>query len=282
MRVGSGPYRFLQMAAPWLRGVGDETVRLWDVDSRTQTDVLEGHEGGVYSVSFSPDGRTLASGGQDRTRFGCGTWTAAHRPPSSKGMGFGQLPYRFLRMAAPWLRGVLMKRFWLWDVDSGTQTAVLGHTAWVNSVSFSPDGRTLASGGWDETVRLWDVDSGTQTAVPRAYGYGVNSVSFSPDGRTLASGGWDETVRLWDVDEPHTDRRPREGHEGFFWSVSFSPDGRTLASGSDDRTVRLWDVADMLAEAPPAEEPVAPEDGRTRETDPGNRFVGHDSVRHRG
>ena len=114
------------------------------------------------------------------------------------------------------------------------------HAALVSSVSFSTNGRTLASGSYDNTVKLWDVVTQTVIATFDEHTTVVSSVSFSPDGRTLASGSWDGTVKLWDVETqtniatfPHTAK---------VLSVSFSPDGRTLASGSWDGTVKLWDV----------------------------------------
>ena len=109
-------------------------------------------------------------------------------------------------------------------------------------MSFSSDGLTLASGGWDDTVRLWDVESGQQKAVLQGHTGDVTSVSYSPDGRTLASGSLDETVRLWDVDSFH-EKATLEGHTDWVKSVVFSPDGRTLVSGSSANRIRLWDVA---------------------------------------
>ena len=117
-----------------------------------------------------------------------------------------------------------------------------GHTDSVNSVAFSPDGNTLASGG-GRALQLWDVDTGANTHTLTGHTDSVSSVAFSPDGKTLASGGdWpDHTVRLWAVDtgaNTHT----LTGHTNSVFSVAFSPDGKTIASGSDDRTVRLWEV----------------------------------------
>ncbi|OHV33689.1 hypothetical protein CC117_04715 [Parafrankia colletiae] len=133
-----------------------------------------------------------------------------------------------------------------WSHAAPLEKTLHGHTGWVRSVVFSPDGRTLASSSDDGTVRFWDMSdrtNPTRLGEPlTGHADAMAAVAYSPDGRTLATSSTDRTVRFWDV----TDRtRPTllgqtpTGHTDRLESVAFSPDGRILAVGSDDQTVRL-------------------------------------------
>ena len=121
-----------------------------------------------------------------------------------------------------------------------------GHTGEVYFVTFSRDGRRLASASLDRTVRVWEVQNGDCQAILRGHTDEVFAVAFHPDGTRLASAGRDRAVWLWDLARSEAVAR-LQGHTSYVWSLAFSPDGATLASGSGDFTVRLWDTAPLKA-----------------------------------
>ena len=115
-----------------------------------------------------------------------------------------------------------------------------GHTGFVNSVCFSPDGKWLATASHDHTAKIWDAASGQEVLTLRDTN-SVMSVCFSPDGKRLVSGGGDYAVKFWDA-ESGRQLLALQGHTGAVLNVAFSPDGRRLASASGDRTVRIWNT----------------------------------------
>ena len=140
--------------------------------------------------------------------------------------------------SVPWLRSHRPPPIGL---GTAQQAVLRGHKAAVTSLSYSPDGRRIASGSSDGTVRVWDAESSESLVVFRGHEDSVTSVSYSPDGRRVASGSEDCTVRVWDAASGHELFTYRE-HVAAVTSVSYSPDGRRITSGSRDRTIRIWNA----------------------------------------
>lgn len=116
-----------------------------------------------------------------------------------------------------------------------------GHDSRVMTVAASPDGKIIASGSSDRTVRLWNTDTFEHLATLPGHESVVYAVAFSPDGKVIASGSSDKTIKLWDVETKEI-IATLEGHKGDVLAVAFSPDGNTLASASKDDTIALWDL----------------------------------------
>jgi WD40 repeat protein len=135
--------------------------------------------------------------------------------------------------------------------------ALTGHDESVEAVAFAPDGRTLATGSDDRTVRLWDVRDAERHDRARPLGEeltghraAVRALSFAPDGKTLATGSGDHTVRLWDVSDParaEPSGQELTGHLDTVTTVAFSPRGDALASAGYDLTARVWTLNEHRA-----------------------------------
>ncbi|MCP4105023.1 MAG: WD40 repeat domain-containing protein, partial [Desulfobacteraceae bacterium] len=212
------PCSFCQKKEPhpkdYLLSAGeDKAVRVWDIETGKTVrfirgEIGAGHEGKIYAMALSPDGRMVAVGG--------------------------------------WLAGRVEERcaVRLHDTATGRVLGILkGHTNVILSLAFSLDGKYLASGQSgtsNPTVRIWDADKKKQMHVLEGHKNKISALAFSPDEKHLVSGSVDHTLILWGV------RYGRQiatlaGHKDDVYSVAYDLRGRYIASGSWDNTIRLWD-----------------------------------------
>lgn len=228
------------------------TVKIWNAATGQLLKTLEGAQGWTMSVAFSPDGQFIAAGNQKasndehygihiwevrsgkliQTLIGHSNWTRSLAfSPDGKSI-FSAGAYRQLYVS-DLNTGKMINRFpQIREDDNYT----------VSGVSISPDGRIIATGNDDKTIRLWNAASGEFIGALRGHNDRILMLAFSPDGRQLASASRDRTVKLWEAKGGRL-IRSFEGHTDSVFSVAFSPDGRQLASGGADQTIKLWEVA---------------------------------------
>ncbi|NQE34739.1 AAA-like domain-containing protein [Microcoleus asticus] len=220
-------------------GSDDKMLKFWSKDG-TFLNAIKGHNSGIQDLAFSPSGDTLFSASGDGTvklwklRHSLltilrghtgGIWGVAFSPD-------GQL----MASSSP-------NETILWQKDGISNRRLKGPNAQFGSVAIGPDGKTIATVGADQSIKLWSLD-GTLLHSLKGHQGNIRRVAFSPDGKMVASSSSDRTVKLWRVDG--TEIATFRGHTAGTWGVAFSPDGSTLASSSGDKTVKLWRLAEVL------------------------------------
>jgi ribosome assembly protein 4 len=256
----------------------DATVRIWDATLRRIETTLAGHKGSVSCVKWGGTG-FIYTASQDKTIkvwsaaegrlvhtlnghahwvnhlalstdfvLRTGFWDHTGVSPASYEEKVTKAKQRFDKAATQ--GGEVVEKLvtasddftiYLWDPASSTKplARLQGHQKLVNHVTFSPDGRYIASASFDNHVKLWNARDGKFINTLRGHVAPVYQVSFSADSRLLVSGSKDTTLKVWDVRtcKLHTDL---PGHQDEVYAVDWSPDGKRVGSGGKDKAIRLW------------------------------------------
>ncbi|MFG6100075.1 TIR domain-containing protein [Leptothoe sp. ISB3NOV94-8A] len=221
-----------QQTIPVIRALGSVLYGIHEANR------FSGHANLVSDISYSPDGKHLASVSWDHTlrlwRWD-GKLLRVFKGHNEAIYSVAFSPDGQTLASASGDRTVK-----LWDIEGTLLKTLSGHRKTVRAVEFSPNGQLLGSASDDGDIRIWNRD-GTlrQTLTAHHGGSPVLTLVFSPDGQTLASGGGDGTIKLWSV-EDNQPAKLLSGHRQAISSIVFSPDGATIASSSRDRTIRLW------------------------------------------
>jgi WD40 repeat protein len=219
----------------------DDTAGIWNASTGKEIHVLRGHEGDVVSARFSHDDRRVVTGGKDGTAR---IWDAS----TGKQL-------HVLRGHAGWVGSAAFspaddlvvttaeRAVRVWNAATGEERPTLdGFRQPGSAAVFSFDGRYVAAGTWDGTVRIWNLTT-TAKPVVLEVGAGVVDVAFDRSGKLLAAGSGDNKIRVWHWQRKGAEPRVLSGHAAAVGGVEFSRDGRRiLSNGGSDKTARIWDL----------------------------------------
>ena len=202
---------------------------------------LKGHLSSIHSLSFSPDGKYLASGSADQT---IKIWNLKQAQVKHTFSGHRSIvdavsfsPDGNMLISGSWDYTIR-----IWNLETEEEVNLIKeHYGWIKCLVVGQDKKIIASGSADKTIKIWALDSGQLQATLKGDSGAVNSLAMSHNGKIIASGSTDKTIKIWDW-EKGEEKIILTGHSNSVNCLKFSPSGQILISGSQDKSIKIWNL----------------------------------------
>jgi WD40 repeat protein len=219
----------------------NNTVCLWSIADGKQLWIGKGHLSWIWSVIFSPDFKSIITGGFDAT---IRVWDVSTGDCLKVLQNNSDIFALALSPDGRFLISCGQEEATLWDINTGSRVRrLIGHDKGrIWAAAFSPTERIVVTGSTDKTLKVWDLDQGSCLRTFSGHLDRIRALAFHPYGKIVASGSGDRRIKLWDISTSEC-LQTLKGHTDAISSVMFSPDGALLVSSSFDRTIKLWQVS---------------------------------------
>jgi WD40 repeat protein len=217
-----------------------ETLKVWDIEQKTELYTFTGLADAVFTIAVTPDGQRMISASWDILRV----WDL-ERGAELHTMKDHRAKVNTVAVTPDGQHAISAsddETLKVWDLETGALMDTLeGHARAVNAVVITPNGRRVISASDDETLKVWDLETGALMDTLEGHARAVNAVVITPDGQRVVSASRDRKLKVWDL-ESGTIIDTLEGHTDLISSIAVTPDGQRIISASFDRTLKVWDL----------------------------------------
>lgn len=234
-----------------ISGESDSSIKLWSLENKKLIRILKGHQKAVNSVTVHPSGKLFASASDDKT-VKLWSWKTEHPICTLTGHKDNVVAVVFSPKGNVLASSgdINDKTVKLWFLTENQNITLKGHSDWfggVYSIAFSPDGKLIASGSKDKTIKIWEVYTGKELITLEGHSDDVTSVVISSDNKILASGSKDKTLKLWTLATGKLISTVT--HHEKIRAVAFSPNSKIIATGCSKGNIKLFKPQSKLSDS---------------------------------